>query len=87
VGRDLRMADAGAGILNVGGQLEMKDCLGGVVVSSSARVEQSLVGVLFTNAPELGQGNQILLTTPQAAAMGAAFGFVFALMSWLLRRR
>jgi MYXO-CTERM domain-containing protein len=28
-----------------------------------------------------------MLTTPQAAAFGAAFGALFALMSWLLRRR
>jgi hypothetical protein len=87
VGRDLQLSDAAAGILNVGGQVAMKDSMGAVVVASSARVEQSMVGVLFSSNADLGEGNKILLSTPQAAALGATFGFVFAVMSWLLRRR
>ena len=87
VGRDMRMTDSVAGISNVGGRLEMKDSLSMLSLSNSSRIEQSMIGVLFTNSADLGENNHVLLSTPQAAAFGAAFGLVFALLSWLFRKR
>jgi hypothetical protein len=86
-GRDLQLSDSIAVVSVVGANLDMKDSAAIVAVSTNTKLDQSLVGVLISSNTELGEGNRILLTTPQAAALGAAFGLVFAVLSWLFRRK
>jgi len=87
VGRDLQMADSVTGVANIGGRLDMTDSVSGVAVSGAASLNQSMVGILLSSKTDLGEGSQVLLSTPQAAAFGALFGVAFALVSWLLRKK
>ena len=58
------------------------------VVGGNLNVKNSTCGVVITGGQvHLSEGSRVLLTNTQAAAFGAAFGALFALMSWLVRRR
>ena len=43
--------------------------------------ERSFAGVVLSPAAKIEEGAKVLLTLPQAAALGAAFGLVFGLLS------
>ncbi len=87
VGHDLDLTDSGAMMLRAGGDVQMKDS--GIVVACSNNItaSDSLIGVLLTRQTDLGEGNKVLVGTKQALAFGAAFGAVFALLGWLLRKK
>lgn len=88
VGGDLDMTNGGAMILPVGGNATIVN--GGALVmpvGGTVTAEKSKFGVVLAPEVVLGEGSQVLLNTQQALAFGAAFGFVFGLVSWLLRKR
>ena len=87
VGHDLSLKHSIAGVLKMGGNAEIIHS--GVLSSASqhASAQHSAIGVILAGKVELGEGNRVVLNTPQAAALGAALGAVFALVSWLLRRK
>jgi len=91
VGRDAQMTNSlVAGPLAVGRDLSTEQSVSGmVVVGNSATVQgNSVVGVLVSSGPvTLTEGSRVLMSTQQAAAFGAALGAVFALLSFLFRRR
>jgi hypothetical protein len=70
VGHDLKFEQGAAGVLNVGG---------------SAQVENSKIGLLVAKSGATLTNSQVLMTTQQAIALGAAFGAVYALLRTLLR--
>jgi hypothetical protein len=49
--------------------------------------ERGFVGAVVSPRVTVEDGGRVLLTTTQAAALGAALGAAFALVSGLLRRR
>jgi hypothetical protein len=58
-----------------------------VLAAGQAEVKHGVVGVLRAGHTTLGEGARVLLTTPQALALGAACGLVFALVGRGLRGR
>ena len=69
-GHDLKLQQGGAGVLKVGGQ---------------AQVENGTIGLLIAKSDVTLTNSRVLMTTPQAIALGAAFGAVYALLRVLLR--
>ncbi len=87
IGKDGQISNGGAIFLNVGGSLDITNGGGVVAVARQASIQNGAVGLLFTGQANLGENSKVILNTPQALALGAAFGTVFAVLSWLLRRR
>lgn len=73
VGHDLELQEGGACMLVVGGQ---------------AQVDNSTIGLLVARSEAISLNNsKIIMTTPQAIALGATLGAVFAILRVLLGRR
>lgn len=88
VGHDLEMENGGAMVLVVGGNTEVTN--GGSIVTvagNQVTAQNSFFGVLISQQTTLEAGSKVLLDTKQAFTFGAVFGIVFALLSWLLRRK
>ena len=87
VGHDLVFKNSAAGGMKIGGNAEITNSAVLGSVSKQASAQHSAIGVILASKVELGEGNRVVLNTPQAAVLGAALGAVFALVSWLLRRK
>jgi hypothetical protein len=85
VGGDASMAQAGAGSLFVGGSVEMHEAGIGQMMAMEATVADSRVGLLIGGKVTL-ERSEVMLGTAQAAALGAAAGALFFLLSRLVRR-
>ncbi len=71
VGGDMELINGGAALVIPGGDLNLNKCY---------------VGVSLAKEANYYDGSQVILDTPRALLFGAAFGAVFALIRWLLRR-
>jgi hypothetical protein len=87
VGRDLQLDNSAAGVIKAGGGANLAYSLAGLAAGEQVAVENSRVGVVLARRVVIGEGSQVLVSTRQAAAFGAAFGLVLAVLSWLFRRR
>jgi hypothetical protein len=87
VGHNLDIKGGGGGILNAGQNINIHGGGGGLMICKQAEVEQSTIGVLLANQATLGENVTVLMTTPQAIALGAAMGLVAAVFGILFRRR
>jgi hypothetical protein len=67
--------------------MSLKNAGGGIMVTGSTSLQHTTVGILLAGKATMQEGARVLLTTPQAAALGAAFGLVAALINAWLRRR
>lgn len=85
IGGDVTMSEAGAGNMIVGGSAELSEAGVGQLVALEAHVRDSRVGVLIGGSVTM-ENTEVMLTTAQAAALGAAAGGVLFLLSRLLRR-
>lgn len=87
VGRDAQVSQGGADIMMIGGNAQIEQ--GGAVIMNAQQVSarDSFFGMVIAKETHLEGDSRVLLNTPQALAFGAALGTVFALVSWLLRRR
>jgi len=86
-GRDVTLNNAGALQITAGAEAHLANSTTLVVTGSHVTARDSLVGVVLSPQVELGEGARVLFSTRQAIALGAAFGAVFGLLSWLLKRR
>jgi hypothetical protein len=102
-GRDMQLESGGGFVLISGGGMSIKQGGGQVLVSGgpvnieqggaaimltpSATLKRSGVMLLISGKTDLGEGSRVLLSAPQALALGAAFGIAFALVNRLLRGR
>jgi hypothetical protein len=87
-GGDIQVTNGGAQIMVAGGDGQLSN--GGaqiIVVGGEMTAQQTFVGLAITDKLNLSEDSKVLLDKPQALLFGAAFGAVFALVSWLLRRR
>jgi len=87
IGHDLQITNGGGTVLTAGGNLDITN--GGAMVAAGNQVslQNSSCGILLTRQAVLGENTRVIFNTPQALALGAAVGTVFALVSWLLNRR
>lgn len=86
-GNSMQVSQGGGGIVIAGNCVEMTQGGGGFILSPQVRVEEGRVGVLISRSPTIQGEVGVVINTPQAVALGAAVGGVFALLSWLLRRK
>jgi hypothetical protein len=87
-GGNMQLTNGGAQVMVVGGNSELTN--GGaqvMVVGGEMTAHKSFIGVAVTNQLNLSEDSKILLDKPQALLFGAAFGAVFALVRWLLRKK
>ena len=85
---DCKITNGGAQVIIAGGGMELTN--GGaqvIVVGGDLTAHKSFIGVAISPQIILGEGSRVLLDTPRAIAFGVAFGAVYGLVSWLLRRR
>jgi hypothetical protein len=87
VGNDLVANNSVAVVNNMGGAAQLLDCASVVVSSPQVTAHRSVIGMLISSNTQLGDDTRVMINTPQAIAIGAAFGAAFALFSLLLRRR
>ena len=85
-GGDMTITQGGGQYLVAGGTMRIAQGGGAILVAGQASVERGIVGLLVSGKTTLNQGARVLLTTPQAAALGAALGLVFAMASRWFRR-
>jgi hypothetical protein len=86
-GGNLGLENGGAQIMVVGGNMNITG--GGATIAipgGNLTVNKGFVGVALAKETHLNEGSQLLLDTPRALVFGAAFGAVFALVRWLLKR-
>jgi hypothetical protein len=85
-GNSLHINGGGGWVLLAGNSISIENGGGAVLGASRAEVQHGVVGVLLAGHTTLGEGARVLLTTPQALALGAACGLVFALIGRGRRR-
>jgi hypothetical protein len=86
-GGDFTLENGGAQTIVVGGDMEITN--GGatlVIPGGDLTVKKSIVGVALAKEVNVSEDSRVVLDTPRALIFGAAFGGVFALVRWLLKR-
>ena len=86
-GNSLEINGGGGWVLLAGNSIPIQHGGGAVLAAGQAEVKHGVVGVLRAGHTTLGEGARVLLTTPQALALGAVCGLVFALVGRGLRGR
>jgi hypothetical protein len=86
-GGNTEINNGGAGAIINGGNTEIHNGGAGLVVCQQATVEHGTINVLLANQVDLGEDVRVLVSTRQAAAFGAAFGVVVAILSLIFCRR
>ena len=79
-GNSLHINNGGGWVLVAGNSMTIQNGGDAVLGAGRADVKHRVVGVLLAGHTTLGAGARVLLTTPQALALSAACGLVFALV-------
>jgi hypothetical protein len=87
VGGSADIVNGGAQIISVGGNLNLSNGGSVLMIGQQVTAKNSFFGVLISSETKLEEGSRVLLDTKQAAIFGAVFGAVFALLSWIFRRK
>ncbi|RPJ43665.1 MAG: hypothetical protein EHM21_11180 [Chloroflexi bacterium] len=74
-------------MFKVGNNLDMTDAGAMVAVSQQVNAHKSVLGIVLSPQVNVDEESTVVLNTKQALAFGAAFGAVFAILSWLFRKR
>ena len=86
-GGDATLSEAGAGNMLIGGNVSIDNgAMGNLVAGGEVSVVQSRVGVLLTPSAKL-ENSEVILGTQQAVALGVVAGLMMFLLSRLFRRR
>ena len=85
-GGNLQAENSVGVIVVAGGNAGLTNSKTGLLLTGSATVEQSTIGVLFAPQAALGKDVKVIMTTQQALLFGAAFGVAAAIFGRLLRR-
>ncbi len=86
VGGDVDVTQGGSNVTIAAGDVSVRQGGGGIMVGAKVDVREGFVGAVLARDVQL-ENSRVLLTTPQAAAFGAALGAVLLLFGRLLRRR
>jgi hypothetical protein len=86
-GNDISIAAGGGSVLVAGNNLSVQNGGGVALIAKRAVINDSFVALMLCRKAEMRDGSRVLLGTPQAAALGAALGLVFALVGRWSRRR
>jgi hypothetical protein len=86
-GGNFELTNGGAQTMIIGGDMQITN--GGatlVIPGGNLTVNKGFIGIALAPEVHLNDGSQLLLDTPRALVFGAAFGALFALVRWLLKR-
>jgi hypothetical protein len=86
VGNHLKLQKSHASIIKAGGDADLAGSSVNLLAGSRVTAHKSRIGVVLSRQTNLGEGTQVLVTTAQAVAFGSAFGAVFGIIHWLLKR-
>jgi hypothetical protein len=87
-GGNMNITSGGGTLLVAGGPMRIEQGGGAILIAGEeVHLARSYVGLLISGTANLKDGSRVLLTTPQAAALGAALGLVLALANLLRRSR
>ena len=87
-GANMQVTNGGAQVIVAGGGMELTNGGGQIMVAGGEiTATKAFVGMAITNQLNLSEDSKVLLDKPQAILFGAAFGAVFGLVSFLLRKR
>jgi|GEM_PF-4920980 len=85
--QDANVTANGAIVAAAGNDMHFVGMAGIAAAGNSITLQDARIGVLLAGDKINAADVHVLMRTPQAAAFGAGFGVVFALLTWLLRRR
>lgn len=86
-GNNQKLENSHLGIMKAGRDAEVRDSHIRMLASSQVTVRKSMIGLVLARQVNLEEGSQVLVGTPQAAALGAAMGAAFGFIHWLLKRK
>ena len=87
-GKDMTAKNILANVLVAGGDAHVdRGSLRVAVAGHDLHANRSTIGVVISKQGITGDNNRILLDRQGAILFGAAFGALFGLISWLLRKR
>jgi hypothetical protein len=86
-GGNVNISSGGAQLMAAGGDMHIEEGGGMILVSRQARVNKGVIGFLLAREAVIGEDSRVIFNTPQAIALGAALGAVFATLNFLLRRK
>jgi hypothetical protein len=86
-GNDISIVAGGGSVLKAGNNLSVQSGGGAALIANRATLSNSFVGLMLSRKVEMREGSRVLLGTPQAAALGAALGLIFALVGRWFRRK
>lgn len=86
-GNNISIMSGGGSVLVAGNSISVQNGGGAALITNRATLSRSFVALLLCRKAEMREGSRVLLGTPQAAALGAALGLVFALVSRRARRK
>jgi hypothetical protein len=86
-GGDLSIKQGGGQVLISGGSVNVEQGGAALMLTPNATLSKSYIMMLVSAKTNLADGSRVLLGTPQALALGAALGIVFAVLSRLIGRR
>ena len=88
-GRDVSITDGVAVTAVVGNGLQVSDGGVGLAFASDVTVHHGTLGIVIASNVQVEEGSTVSMNVSpqQAAIFGLAFGAIFALLSFLLRRR
>lgn len=86
-GGNVNISSGGAQLMAAGGDMHIEEGGGMILVSRQARVSKGVIGFLLAREAVIGEDSRVIFNTPQAIALGAALGAVFATLNFLLRRK
>jgi hypothetical protein len=86
-GANIEMKNSGGLVMVAGANIDIHSGGGGFLSCKQATVENGTIGVLLAPQAALGENVKVMMSTPQAIALGAAFGLVAGVLGLLFRRR
>ncbi len=85
-GNDASLTSSGGMVVAAGNRLELHGGGGGVLFARSAHVEDATVPLAIARHLTFSGHSRVLLTTPQAVALGVGFGIALAAAASIIRR-
>ena len=84
-GGGMNIKQGGGQVLVSGGPVNIEQGGAGIIFTPNATLKRSYVMVLLSAKTDLAEGSRVLMGAPQALALGAGIGLVFALLNRLIR--
>lgn len=86
-GNDASISNSGGILMAARGRIEMHGGSGGMLIADTAHIDNATIPLAITRNLTLSGNARVVLTTPQAAALGIGCGAALAAVWYLLQRQ